>query len=80
MRTPIIAGNWKMNKTAAETRALIADIRAATDDGKTAAQVVVCPPFTNLQTAAEALKGSGIGAASGCCCRASSSSTACWAK
>jgi triosephosphate isomerase len=60
MRTYVVEGNWKMNKTAAETRALIADIRAALDDGNVAPQVVVCPPFTNLQTAAEALKGSKI--------------------
>ena len=60
MRTHVVAGNWKMNKTAAETRALIADIRAALDDGNIAAEVVVCPPFTNLQAAAEALKGSKI--------------------
>ncbi|MCL1888583.1 MAG: triose-phosphate isomerase [Kiritimatiellaeota bacterium] len=49
-----------MNKTAAETRALIAEVRAATADGAGAAEVVVCPPFTNLQAAAEALKGSRI--------------------
>ena len=60
MRTHVVAGNWKMNKTAAETRALIADIRASVNDGATATQVVVCPPFTNLQAAAEALAGSKI--------------------
>ena len=60
MRTHVVAGNWKMNKTAAETRALITEVRAALDDGNTAAEVVVCPPFTNLQAAAEALKGSRI--------------------
>jgi len=59
MRTKVVAGNWKMNKTAAETAALIAEIRAAMDGGGTA-EVVVCPPFTNLQTAAEALQGSKI--------------------
>jgi len=60
MRTHVVAGNWKMNKTAAETRALIADLRAALDGAGGAAEAVVCPPFTNLQTAAEALKGSRI--------------------
>jgi len=60
MRTKVVAGNWKMNKTAAETRALVAELRAAMNDGNVAAEVIVCPPFTNLQAAAEALKGSKI--------------------
>ena len=60
MRTKVVAGNWKMNKTAAETRALVAEIRAALGDAGGKAEVVVCPPFTNLQAAAEALKGSKI--------------------
>lgn len=61
MRKKIVAGNWKMNKTPAETTALIASIRKAANEGNGAVEVVVCPPFTNLAAAAEALKGSAIG-------------------
>lgn len=57
MRTKIIAGNWKMNQTAAETARLIAEIRAEVD-GVEAVETVVCPPFTSLAAAAEALRGS----------------------
>ena len=61
MRTKIVAGNWKMNKTATEASALIADIRKELNDGNIAVEVVVCPPFTDLKAAADALKGSKIG-------------------
>jgi triosephosphate isomerase (TIM) len=59
VRKKLIAGNWKMNKTAAEGRALVADIVAAV--GKQAdVEVVVCPPFTGLEAAAAALDGSNV--------------------
>ncbi len=61
MRTKIVAGNWKMNKTPTETKALIAEIRQATNDGNNGVDVVVCVPFTNIAAAAEALTGSNIG-------------------
>ncbi|MEG1479816.1 MAG: triose-phosphate isomerase [Kiritimatiellia bacterium] len=60
MRTKIVAGNWKMNKTPAETAALIADIRKETNDGNNGVEVVVCVPFVDIPAAAEALKGSSI--------------------
>ena len=47
-RTPIIAGNWKLNKgTAAEAASLIAELSAELPI-ETAATVVVCPPYTVL--------------------------------
>ena len=61
MRTKIVAGNWKMNKTPAEAKALIAAIRAELDGLDCPVEVVVCPPFVALAVAAEALKGSRIG-------------------
>ncbi len=61
MRTKIVAGNWKMNKTPAEAVALIEGIRAALDDSDCTVEVVVCPPFIDLAVAAEALQGSRIG-------------------
>lgn len=57
-RKTVIAGNWKMNKTAQETAELIGQIKEL---GKNAAcEVVVCPPFTNLQAACAAAAGSGV--------------------
>lgn len=60
MRTPLMAGNWKMNKTAAEARVLAADVLAAvqTIDG---AEVALCVPFTALAAVADVLAGSSVG-------------------
>ncbi|MBQ1678410.1 MAG: triose-phosphate isomerase [Oscillospiraceae bacterium] len=58
MRKPMIAGNWKMNKTPAETKALIEDLKQI--ENRSGAEVVVCPMTVCLATAAEALKGSAI--------------------
>ena len=59
MRKPIIAGNWKMHKTIAETAELVSGLKAAVA-GVTEVEVVVCPPFTALAKAAEVAKGSNI--------------------
>ena len=59
MRKPIIAGNWKMNKTAGEAVSLINELKPLVADAK--ADVVVCPPAADLAAAAQALRGSGIG-------------------
>lgn len=53
MRTPIIAGNWKLHKTVAEARATVKELAALVADVKDV-EVVVCPPFTALSAAAEA--------------------------
>ena len=60
MRRKIVAGNWKMNKTAAEAVALATALREALD-GLDTVDVVVCPPFTALPAVAEVLRGSAIG-------------------
>jgi triosephosphate isomerase len=58
-RKKFIAGNWKMNKTSADGVALVRDIVAAV--GKQAdVDVVVCPPFTGLESAGQALEGSNV--------------------
>lgn len=46
MRIPIIAGNWKMNKTSKEAANLILEIRDRVKESL--CEVVVCPPFTSL--------------------------------
>lgn len=54
MRTPIVAGNWKMNKTAREAAALAAEIRGALG-GVSSIECVLCPPFTSLRAVREAI-------------------------
>jgi triosephosphate isomerase len=58
-RRPLIAGNWKMHKTVAETRELLRDLRGyPLPEG---VEVVVAPPFTALWAAREELTGTSIG-------------------
>lgn len=59
MRTPIMAGNWKMHKTTAEAKALAAGI-VEQAGGVNGVEVVLCPPFTALGAVADAIKGSGV--------------------
>ncbi len=59
MRTPLLAGNWKMHCTPTETAALIQELRASLGDYDQR-EVLVAPPFTALATAATELDGSGI--------------------
>jgi triosephosphate isomerase (TIM) len=55
----LIAGNWKMFKTAGETVSFCRELRERLD-GLRAVDVVVCPPFTSVDEAVETLAGSGI--------------------
>lgn len=59
MRKPIIAGNWKMNKTPEEGVKLVEELKPLVADAE--AEVVVCVPFTDLVAVGEAVKGSNIG-------------------
>ena len=59
MRRKIVAGNWKMNSTTDQTRQLISQLLELLN-GERRATVVVCPPFTSLQTASELLEGSNV--------------------
>lgn len=59
MRQVIIAGNWKMNGTLAETEKLLKGLLEG-DSKNDKATVLVCPPFTALQTAWDLVKGSHI--------------------
>lgn len=59
MRTPLVAGNWKMNlliddavKTAGELKSLVADVSTV--------EIVVCPVFTALRAVSDALKGANV--------------------
>ncbi|NLX83379.1 MAG: triose-phosphate isomerase [Clostridiales bacterium] len=58
MRTPVIAGNWKMNKGPAEAAELINELKPLVKEAK--ATVVVCVPAIDIPAAKKALKGSKI--------------------
>ena len=58
LRPAVIAGNWKMNKTPAEAKTLIEEMKPLVADA--GCKVVACVPFVDLQTALEAAKGSNI--------------------
>ena len=60
MRTPLIAGNWKMYKTPSEAIVLAEEVVKAMSalDG---IEVVVCPPFTALAAVGQVIAGSRIG-------------------
>jgi len=60
MRTPFVAGNWKMNKTIAETRELVFKLSMKLRDIQ-GVEKVLCPPFMSLMAASALLEGSGIG-------------------
>jgi len=55
MRKHIVAGNWKMNKTVAETLELVRDIRQLLVEAPENVEVVLCPPFTALWVAKNGL-------------------------
>ncbi|MCZ2126201.1 MAG: triose-phosphate isomerase [Anaerolineales bacterium] len=60
MRKKLVAGNWKMNKNVVETRELLSALASGLDSVG-GAERALCPPFTSLFVAAEALTGTGIG-------------------
>lgn len=59
MRTPIIAGNWKMYKTQKEAFQLASALKQSLLDINSV-KVVLCPPFTALASVREAIEGSHI--------------------
>lgn len=58
MRKPIIAGNWKMNKTPAEGIKLVEELIPLVKDAD--CDVVVCVPATDIYAVGSALKGSNV--------------------
>ncbi|MCQ9208690.1 MAG: triose-phosphate isomerase, partial [Omnitrophica bacterium] len=59
MRKPIIAGNWKMNKTLKEARELVGGLKQQLKDIQDV-EIVVCPSFTVLGEVAKIIQGSNI--------------------
>ena len=58
MRKPIIAGNWKMNKTPSEAKALVTELIPLVKDAN--CDVVVGVPAVNFAAVAEVIKGTNI--------------------
>jgi triosephosphate isomerase len=59
MRTPMIAGNWKMNTTLAEASVLVREMKDGLER-VTGVEKVLCPPFISLALVKEHLQGSSI--------------------
>lgn len=57
-RTTVIAGNWKMNKTPEEAKALIEEMKPLVKDAD--CEVVLCVPYVDIPAATEAACGSNI--------------------
>lgn len=60
MRTPIVAGNWKMNMTIAEATALVREMRHELQEIQ-GVERVLCPPFTALSVVGELIQATPIG-------------------
>jgi triosephosphate isomerase (TIM) len=60
MRKPLVAGNWKMNKTVEQASALVQEmlpgLKAVTE-----VERVICPPFTSLMVLSAQLAETGVG-------------------
>ena len=55
MRTPLVAGNWKMHKTVAESRQLVSELLPGLE-AVANVENLICPPFTSIASVAEMLK------------------------
>lgn len=60
MRTPFVAGNWKMNKTIGEARELVTAMAPKLNEIK-GVEKVLCPPFVALNEVSNLLKGTELG-------------------
>lgn len=60
MRQPFVAGNWKMNKTVEQARALVVEMLPGLQ-AVPSVERVLCPPFTALAALSGLLAGSGVG-------------------
>lgn len=60
MRTPFVAGNWKMNKTVEQARLLVAEMLPGLQEVKSVERVL-CPPFMSLMPVSAMLVGTEVG-------------------
>ncbi|MEM9398930.1 MAG: triose-phosphate isomerase [Verrucomicrobiota bacterium] len=60
-RRKIVAGNWKMNKTATEAKEFVSDmIEALGQFSESDVEIVICPPFIALSKCVEAMEGTSV--------------------
>ena len=59
-RSLFIAGNWKMNKTATEAAATLTELKEKVKEFEGKLEIAICPTFTTLDRAVQAVKGSNI--------------------
>ena len=62
-RRPLIAANWKMNKTIGEARAFCEELLPEIEGREETAEVVICPPYLALPLVAQLCEGIGVGVA-----------------
>src|SRR5260370_8503643 len=60
MRTPFIAGNWKMFKTVHEAVLFAKELRSLVKD-TSGVEIVVAPPFTAIHAVSDALRNANVG-------------------
>ena len=60
MRKKIVAGNWKMNTLPAEGVELAKGVAVGRAEVCDCVNIIVCPPFTHLQSVIETLKGANV--------------------
>src|SRR5262245_26857372 len=60
MRTPLIAGNWKLNKTIGEATAFVAELQPLIESAY-GVEVLLCPVFTALAATVQAAQDTEIG-------------------
>lgn len=60
MELPIVVGNWKMNLTVMNARELALRLVCELDEIGHIAEVIVCPPFIDIETVCAIAKGSGL--------------------
>ena len=58
LRKAVVAGNWKMNNDRKAAKALITELAPMVKDA--ACEVVLCVPFTNLETALTLCEGTNL--------------------
>jgi triosephosphate isomerase (TIM) len=59
-RKLIIAGNWKMHKTSAETRSFVQQLIAGLQETEAPCEIVIAPPFTSISAAVEEARSTAI--------------------
>ncbi len=59
MRVPCVAGNWKMNKTVAESVSLVKELLPGIK-GIDGVESIICPPFTALANVADQIQGTSL--------------------